>query len=625
MRLKRSPFRFTIERIRTLLLLCGIMLVLAILAFLAAGEWRRHFFKIDLPKRLGADIELQADKFDYTQTSKGKTIFKIHAARAVQLKTSGKALLHDVQIELYGEDGKRTDTISGAEFQYDKDAGIAQAVGPVEITLMRPGVAPAVPNLKPGAKTEPKSALKLAPKPGGKTPEIPKMPALVGAITDGQIHVKTSGLRFDQKSGIATTSERVDFALRQGRGNSIGATYNSAKGQLVLDHAVEIHVDRPGGPVTVHAAYADFERTQQTCQLTQAHTEYAGGYADFSSSLLHFRSDGSVERLDGSGGVDLRTLSGSHVTAPQGTLEFDENNRPHHGLLQGGAHLESSRPGRQLQGSAPTALLDFDGEGQLRKAHLEQGVLFESRAQNSTLRGAIELHRTWKSQTADISFVAAMGPAIPGQQPRIEPSQLVGHGGVVVTSDSTGPGAASGPEKLTADSVVGTFAPGAQLSALDGTGHASFEQRTAQGTHQSSSSDTLSVKFRSQTGSQNGKARSATAGSEIASVVQLGNVVLAQDPEPGAKTASGSTPPSIKAWATRLDYDGTSELMHLSGIPGTPPRVRTAALEMTATRIDFSRTSSDAFAHGDVKASWAGSAASSGSAQPLPGSTLLGS
>jgi lipopolysaccharide export system protein LptA len=221
--------------------------------------------------------------------------------------------------------------------------------------------------------------------------------------------------------------------------------------------------------------------------------------------------------------------------------------------------------------------------------------------------------------------VQASGPVIKGQQPRIEPSLLVGHGGVVVTSDSSGPGAASGPEKLAADSVVSTFAPGAQLSALDGTGHASFEQRTAEGAHQSSTSDALSVKFRSQTGSQNGKPGSATAGSEIASVVQLGNVILAQDPEPGAKTASGSIPQSIKAWANRLDYDGASELMHLTGIPGTLPRVRNSSLEMTATRIDFSRATSDAFGHGDVKASWTGSTANLGNAQPLPGSTLLGS
>jgi len=53
-------------------------------------------------------------------------------------------ILRDVKIELYGEDGSRADHIEGAEFEYDQKGGTAKADGPVEITLMRPGVAPAI-------------------------------------------------------------------------------------------------------------------------------------------------------------------------------------------------------------------------------------------------------------------------------------------------------------------------------------------------------------------------------------------------------------------------------------------------------------------------------------------------
>jgi len=60
----------------------------------------------------------------------------------------------------------------------------------------------------------------------------------------GQIHVKTSGLTFDQKSGVATTSQHVDFSMVQGAGSSMGATYDSQKGVLVLDHQVELTTRR---------------------------------------------------------------------------------------------------------------------------------------------------------------------------------------------------------------------------------------------------------------------------------------------------------------------------------------------------------------------------------------------
>ena len=257
--------RFTIERLRTVVLVGGLLLVVTIVALLAFGRWKRHFLTKDLPGRLGIDIQQTADGVNYTQSRKGKTLFKIHAARYEQLKKTGKTLLHDVKIELYGDDGSRTDTISGSEFEYDQSAGVAQAAGEVEIELTRPGVTPAIAQLKPGNA---KAA-------------APKLPLIAGQITqaakDSEIHVKTSGLMFNQKTGIATTMQRVDFSLQQGRGSSIGAMFDSAKGHLILDHAVELEINRPGGAVTVHAAHAEFERAQQACQMTQALADYSGG------------------------------------------------------------------------------------------------------------------------------------------------------------------------------------------------------------------------------------------------------------------------------------------------------------------------------------------------------------
>src|SRR5579859_7659690 len=404
--------RFTIERLRTTVLIGGGLLVAAIAIFLAAGQWKLRKALKDVPGRLGIDIQQQANGVDYTQSRKGKTLFKLHAARAVQMKKDGKTLLHDVRIDLYGEDGSRTDTISGAEFEYDPGAGLAQAAGAVEITLMRPGVKPAIAQLKSGApKTVPAPEVKKPVNSGGNS--AGNQPA--GAITDSEIHVKTSGLTFDQKKGIATTSQRVDFALSQGNGSSTGATYDSGKGQLILDRSVELHINQANragaqssqGPITVHAIHAEFERTQQLCSLTQAHAEYSEGDARIANALIHFRDDGSVLRLDGSGGVDLQTAAGSHLSAPRGTLDFDESNHPRSGLLEGGAKMETTQPNRQIEGSSPTAHLAFDKQGQLRQAHLEQGVHFTSEQQVITAKGVpAQVKRNWQSQTADVAFAS---------------------------------------------------------------------------------------------------------------------------------------------------------------------------------------------------------------------------
>jgi lipopolysaccharide export system protein LptA len=634
--------RITIERLRTLVLVGGIVLVLAVGGFLAAGKYARRFLTKDLPKQLGINIESQADGVNYTQTRKGKTLFKIHAARAVRMKDGEKTLLHNVTIDLYGEDGKRSDTITGNEFEYDPENGIAQAKGPVEITLMRPGEKPAVAQLISGAdKSSKKPDAAEAAAGANSSSSAAQNPALA-AITDNEIHVRTSGLTFNQKTSVATTSERVDFALRQGSGHSIGATYDSTTSLLVLDHAVELHVDgnpvRPGqpsrAPVTVHATHAEFERTSQLCRMTQAVAESASGTAHIANALLHFRDDGSVERLDGSGGVDLVTPAGSHVSAPRGWLDFDAANHPHEGLLEGGAHMEASQPGRQSQGSSPTANLTFDNTGQLRYVHMQEGVKFESRQQAISARGIhSEIHRTWISKTADVTFapetqasrtassrtkVASAGQNSKNapQSPKMEPRSIHGDGSVVVTSETT-TGKVVTPSKLAADTVVAELAPGGVLTSLKGSGNASFEQRTLSGVHQSSSSDQLDVRFAPEPQPGGGA-------SEIDSVVQTGNVVLTQDPPANSKpNAAGKSAPQatqsagIRATADRSDYDGRSQLLHLTG----SPRIRDGSLEMTAERIDFDRASGDAQAVGDVRASWSSAAGGA----TLPGASLLSS
>ena len=650
--LGRSRFsvRFTIERLRTLLLIGGGLLVVAIAVFLAAGQWKlRKAFK-DIPGRLGINIEQSSEGINYTQTRKGKTVFKLHAAKAITRKTGGATELHDVIIDLYGDDGNRTDTISGSEFEYDQNAGVATAAGAVEILMMRPGVKPAISTLKPASA---KSAPAKAGTAQGK--QLAVSPVL-GAITDDQIHIKTSGLTFNQKTGVATTEQRVDFALRQGSGNSIGATYDSPNGHLILDRAVELLVERNGsgkssGPVAVHASHADFVHDAMECQMTQAHATYTGGSVETAHALMHFREDGSVSQVDGSNGVDLRTAAGSHVTAPTGSMAFDTSNHPQHGLLTGGTRLEMTEPNRQVQGTAPTAQLTFDAQGELSLAHMEQGVVFNSQQQVTTAKGEeAQVRRTWNSRTADVAFAPAAAtvakPVAPGkQQPEghVEPRTIHGFGGVVVTSQTVTGGVAM-PSRLAADTLVAELAPGGAISAMHGEGHASFDERNAAGVHQATSSDVLDVHFvpvaktpgsAVKTVASSGKSKDGAGGSEISSLVEIGHVVLIQDPPiqapaPASQTAhppaasaqkaGGSIAPSgIRATSNRADYDGATEILHLTG----SPRVHDGAMDMTANVVDFARASGDAFAHGDVRASWTQSAAAGSSNATVPGTTLL--
>jgi len=235
----------------------GILLVVALIVFLAVGRWKHRLGTSEILKALGPNIQQEANGYTYSHALGAHAQYKIHASKEVQFK-QGNARLHDVKIELYGEDGSRVDRIEGAEFDYDQKAGSITAIGPVEITLMRPGAALAV---------APKAMANQAKNSQAKNATAKATPLSNAAKTaaSGEIHVRTSGLSFDQKSGIATTKEHVDFSMTQGTGSSMGATYDSQEGQLVLDHAVELNSPRTGGTVVLHAQHAEFERDTDLC------------------------------------------------------------------------------------------------------------------------------------------------------------------------------------------------------------------------------------------------------------------------------------------------------------------------------------------------------------------------
>jgi len=572
--------RFTIERLRTLVLIAGVLLIVALIAFLARGKLKSRFKIQDIPGKLGLNIQSDLNGVTYDHPMGGHSRYRIHASKVAQYKDN-HAILHDVQIELFGEDGSRVDSIAGAEFDYDQRAGKATAAGPVEITVMRPGVAPAI---------APKAA-------AGKVAKGKATPIATAAETAerGQIHVKTSGLTFDTKSGVANTAEHVEFSMVQGSGSSTGASYDS-KGFLILDSAVELNTERGGEKVLIRAQHAEFARDTHICTMHAATADYRGGEATAGDAKVVFRDDGSAVRLDAQNGFNMVTATGGHITAPVGSMDFDERNQPRHGHLQGGVAMDSTRAEkdgageRRMHGTAPAADLDFTNKGQLRHAHLERGVAMQSELLSDSPTGPTRVRRTWTSPIADIDFRD-------NGQGQAEPSVIHGVQGVVVTGESQRGKGAPVPSRLAADEVTGTFAPNSVLESMVGNGHASLDETSAGGTHQSSTGDHLQVHF-APAGKSAASASNAST-SQIQSAVLDGNVILTQTP--AAKPGAQSPQAPVHAWAGRAEYEGAGEWLHLLD----SPRVEDGGLQMTADKIDLSHETGDAFAHGNVKATWA--------------------
>ena len=107
--------------------------------------------------------------------------------------------------------------------------------------------------------------------------------------------------------------------MTQGSGSSMGASYDSQHGYLMLDHAVELTTQRGGETVQIHAQHAEFDRERALCLLRAATADYRGGAGDRGARpTILFRDDGSAMRLDATGGFTVTTATGGHLAAPTG-------------------------------------------------------------------------------------------------------------------------------------------------------------------------------------------------------------------------------------------------------------------------------------------------------------------
>ncbi len=470
--------RVSVDKLRVWLLLAAAVLVCVIVAFLGYAQYRMHRVVRDIPRRLGMDIQQETNHFTYVQTLKGRTIFSIHAAKMVQMKTGGKVSLHDVDITLYGGKGDRTDHISGSEFDYDTVNQVMTATGEVHIDLQAPPGAEG--NGSTGAKTGTENAAADASAAGEKSKKAadggPGTAGTAGTaataeqIGPGVIHVKTSGLVFLEKLAVAATAQEVEFQFNGVTGHAHGAEYDTDKGVLILQSAVQMNTLTTGRPVVLTASHAEMMRDSNQAVLTDA--AYVSPDVDgksqsgkAGSATIHMRRDGTVERVDASGDVTLQSEDGGTVSAPQAQATMNAASQPRNVDLSGGVRFDSASRGGSDAARGPgvsaASLATGDGEqahGVAREAHIVFGA--KGRMQQVRLLHAVRL--TERVAEERRSGAQAASPS---------------HGGS--TGRSTGPNAEGGlsaetERDLRAEDVRVAFQTGA-------TGHAEARQVKAIG------------------------------------------------------------------------------------------------------------------------------------------------
>jgi lipopolysaccharide export system protein LptA len=578
---KMRNMGLTPAKLRTWILILAGCLVTAIAGFFFYGRWQGRRLGHDRPGGLETSIQQSTEGFTYSESRGGHTIYTLHASKAVQYKGGGHAELHDVSITLYGAQGQPANRIYGSDFDWDPVHGIARALGEVQIDFQ-------------GAAT-----------PG---PQAGKA-AADESENKNTVHVKTSGLVFNKQTGLASTTEKIEFRLAEAAGSAIGASFDSQAGIIILTAEVAFNSSVGGNPLVVRAHHAQYDRASRLLYLLQEVTDYADSHSSSDQATVSFRTDGSAYQVLAEGHVIFTGNDGQQVNARIAHVDLDAKSKPQQAVFDGGLLYVANNEARLLHGSAASGTMLFGPQTTIRHAQLRNAVSVVDEEKLPQLdsgktkpNAAPSTTRQLQASQVDIDFA-------PGPDRRPQAQHILAAGGSRVNVHTIY--AKTPPEDMTiaGDQLFATLANGEVLSSVRGTGHTSLVTVSPTGVTQSSKGDNLLLTFAAPRSpaktlakaAKGEKPNSAQPAAQLQSAVQLGNVTLVQQvSQPGAATAGGQTPAVTTATAQRAAYDAATQIVQLTG----GPRIQEETGELSATSLELERTTGNATATGDVKATY---------------------
>lgn len=591
---------WTIERLRLAIVAVAAFLLLSILGFSLFARWRARHLAQDLPARLGLQIQQSTQGFVLSKTEQGRTVFTLHASRALAFKSGGRVLLHNVEIDLYNQDGQ-ADTIAGKDFQYDRNNQIVESQGEAHILLHPPQSATGGSQRKNAGQV---------------------------------VRVTTHGLVFNQKTGVATCSGEVDFQVADSNGRAVGAEYDSKQAHLLLQSQVMLTTTMQNRPAIVHATQAVYDRNDNRVHLQDPQyssaTQSVHQQGSAGTATVFLRADGSAERLDAQGEVRLASSDGDTIQASSMQAALNGRSRPQHIHFLANVRFAQNQPGQQSIGSASDAVVDFNSEGHAQRAVFDRDVRFHQQLIASNTSTVRTLH----SQHLDLHLT----PRKTGQS-QLQAADATGD--AVFRSRSFVNGKAPQETKISGQTLRARFLTGNQIDHMDGAGQTEIRTLAQNGDIDSSSGDTLSIDFapgppsgptrkvssqgaaeKSMPGEFHGKTspvgNEAMSAQSIRYAVQTGHVVLQQTSN--RQTGTAATPQVSTATAARAEYRSSNDTLVLTG----QPVFHDPQMELAANTIQVQRATEKVTALGTVQGTLRPSAMAQQPLQRPAGSGLLG-
>ena len=509
--------------------------------FIGYGRYRALQAYRQIIARSGVSITHDSNGVTYSQSLKGKKVFTLRAKTESTLG-GGKYALHDAELLLYNRDGDAADHIYGSEMEYDENEQVARAKGEVFMDIQPPQ------GLENGGRTQ--TQIQTA------EPRPASAPV---------IHVRTSGLVYARKLGVAATDQQVEFNYGDMTCTALGAEFNTNENTLKL--LANVHMDglAHGKPLHVTAARAVMIRDENIANLTAPVVTSDDRRMRADAAVINLRHDGSIETVQGDNHVVL-TDKTQQVTANRLDASLNAQSIPQTVKLTGDVVMVDSNPLRPAHGSAAVVDMAMNPQGQPAKIVATGTAKLSMVDRKSNPSG---LTRSIDGAT----IIALFAPGQHKSSSHLTEIRAIGSAhasGQSLAAQTRGaPAEVSGPPALknvqvSADDLRSTFTQTADRKVhperLYGTGHTQLQQDAPLGEQEISSGDTLEILF-APLHTAVEPAQSETM--SIASAVQMGNVII----HDRAAAKPGSTTPvsTTNGTAERASYDGQSQILTLTG------------------------------------------------------------
>ncbi len=482
-----------------------------------------------VPVKIGNEIQQSAQGFTYSHSEGMHTIFKIQASKSVQYKEGGRVELHDVTITLFGRDSSRFDQIYGADFEYDPRSGDVVGKGEVQMDL----------EANPEGLIHPDQA----------TPKELKNP----------VHLVTTNLLFNQKTGNALTQEKVQFSLPQAEGSAVGLSYVANTTVLTLQSQVDV-VFHGATPARLSAIHGTITKNPRIVDLDLPRLQSGARRATADKGTLFLRADNNVERILASGNVRVESEDSGSEKVQSDELELlmaEKQDTVRSATFWGDVRVENSGP-QPMQGQAGRVVLNFTGNNVLSTVHSQDNVRM---VQHQKPASATSRAQDVEVTASVIDFVVADGRRL--QRADTSGAAQIALRPVPVTGQQT---------LVTAGKFNAVFDDLGQLASVHGAPNARIVSQAPGQPDRVSTSNMLDASFR--------------PGSGIESIVQQGSVAYNDSDR--------------KAWGDHAIYTPADQMLVLTG----SPRVIDGGMTTTSRNMRLNRSTGDAFAEGDVKSTY---------------------